>query len=65
MELIIELAARFAEEKGAYRLLVRNKICNTFKININNLYCRLLIPLLPFSEPIMPVVVSSLNDNKS
>jgi meiotic recombination protein DMC1 len=30
MELIIELAARFAEEKGAYRLLVRNKICNTF-----------------------------------
>jgi hypothetical protein len=27
MELIIELTARFAEEKGVYRLLVRNETC--------------------------------------
>jgi len=36
MELIIELAARFSEERGVYRLLVHNKTFNFFfflKIN--------------------------------
>ncbi len=30
MELIIELAARFSEERGVYRLLVHNKTFNFF-----------------------------------
>ena len=73
MELIVELAARFSEEKGIYRLLVSNSrnthilslISNSKDANYNNKFRRSLTRSLHFFEATFRVGVNLLNDNRN